>query len=694
MSFRITAGTRIRTNMPDSKPLKNAVEIFRRDMENTLAAQDAAANTIIINVEAALGFSPEQFRITCRSADELVISAGDELGAVYGLLHLSEEYLGVDPFWFWRQQQFVRRGWADVPMVDYVSPYPRVRFRGWFINDEVLLSEWQYSGCSENVWRLVFETLLRCRGNMVIPGTDHNSRKYRQLAVDMGLWITHHHAEPLGAEMFSRVYPDKVPSYLEHKDLFTHLWEQAVLEQKAAKVVWNVGFRGQGDRAFWVDDHRIITPQERGALISQVIRDQCELVRRHVPDPIFCTNLYGEILGLYREGFLDIPHDVIKIWGDSGYGKMVSRRQGNINPRHEALADHDDPGLNGIYFHASFYDLQASNHITMSPNPPELLNAELDSCLERSMDQYWIINCGNVKPHAYILDLIRRKWVEGALDTRDHLDTYLRAYYPQEHVAKLEELYSRYFRSTIQYGAHVDEKAGEQFYHHPARRLITAAVQNKADQCVDSLRWATGSVDFAQQVRWFMEKCAAAAGDWEALYNESRQLCEALPESDRRRFYGELLVQVEIHYTGCLGFIQICRALLHWLDREYMPAFVAANRGLNYYRQGAAALERAEDGIWLGFYANECLTNVRLTVYCCESFCRYLRIVGDGPSFHRWERDYLYTVQDQKVMLLTNTKNHLSDSDLFARLEPLCQSIEASSGANLVAALRWPKEEG
>ena len=100
MSFRITAGTRIRTNMPDSKPLKNAVEIFRRDMENTLAAQDAAANTIIINVEAALGFSPEQFRITCRSADELVISAGDELGAVYGLLHLSEEYLGVDPFGF------------------------------------------------------------------------------------------------------------------------------------------------------------------------------------------------------------------------------------------------------------------------------------------------------------------------------------------------------------------------------------------------------------------------------------------------------------------------------------------------------------------------------------------------------------------------------------------------------------------
>ena len=81
---------------------------------------------------------------------------------------------------------------------------------------------------------------------------------------------------------------------------------------------------------------------------------------------------------LYRAGHLDIPDDVIKIWGDSGYGKMVSRRQGNHNPRHNALADPDDPGLNGIYYHASFYDLQASSHIAMIPNSPELLADELN----------------------------------------------------------------------------------------------------------------------------------------------------------------------------------------------------------------------------------------------------------------------------------------------------------------------------
>ena len=54
----------------------------------------------------------------------------------------------------------------------------------------------------------------------MIPGTDKNSRIYAPIASNMGLMVTHHHAEPLGAEMFLRTYPDLEPSYLKHKDLF------------------------------------------------------------------------------------------------------------------------------------------------------------------------------------------------------------------------------------------------------------------------------------------------------------------------------------------------------------------------------------------------------------------------------------------------------------------------------------------
>lgn len=72
-----------------------------------------------------------------------------------------------------------------------------VRFRVWFVNDEVLISTWQVNRRREEPWEMVFEALLRCGGNLVIPGTDQNSRTYRHMAAEMGLYITHHHAEPI-----------------------------------------------------------------------------------------------------------------------------------------------------------------------------------------------------------------------------------------------------------------------------------------------------------------------------------------------------------------------------------------------------------------------------------------------------------------------------------------------------------------
>ena len=69
--------------------------------------------------------------------------------------------------------------------------------------------------------------------------------------------------------------------------------------------------------------------------------------------------------------------DIIKIWADNGYGKMVSRRQGNANPRVPALPPRGDTSAHGIYYHASFYDLQAASHITMLPNSTEFVAREL-----------------------------------------------------------------------------------------------------------------------------------------------------------------------------------------------------------------------------------------------------------------------------------------------------------------------------
>jgi hypothetical protein len=194
-SFILTSRTAILCE--GEAPVTNAAAILHRDLAKTLEAGNAASNGNSIRLKRSNPLPTESWTITV-SSDEIVINYGDSLGAVYALLFISERFLGVAPFWYWNDQRFVKRDLVAVPAGEYSSPEYAVKFRGWFVNDEVLIENW--GGDNEEHWRMVFEALLRCGGNMVIPGTDGNSRRYRSLAADMGLTITHHHAEPLGAE--------------------------------------------------------------------------------------------------------------------------------------------------------------------------------------------------------------------------------------------------------------------------------------------------------------------------------------------------------------------------------------------------------------------------------------------------------------------------------------------------------------
>ncbi len=231
-----------------TKPVQNAIAMLERDRLMAFLPTEEQGGEIRLVRKEGLGEEEYLLRVT---EDAAVILAGDDLGFVYGLLYISEKYLGIKPFWFWMDQQIAQKERVQIPVQEYQPPKPAVRFRGWFFNDEVLMMKWKYNEKDDAGWKMCFEALLRCGGNMTIPGTDKMSRKNRQLAADMGLWITHHHAEPLGAEMFVRAYPDVTPNYLEEQERFYKLWEDAVVEQKDYKVVWNLCFRGQGDAPFW-----------------------------------------------------------------------------------------------------------------------------------------------------------------------------------------------------------------------------------------------------------------------------------------------------------------------------------------------------------------------------------------------------------------------------------------------------------
>lgn len=786
MNKQININTKIIGDI-NHEPVKRAVCALKRDINNTCKETDEPGLTIKLNryastqnlklqenqklredlnitqnhngqIPTADSCAEEMFTIR-RTADEITVTSQGDLGLIYGIYHISRSFLNVQNFWFWNEQELLKENEHIVPDDYYYESKPaKVRFRGWFINDEVLFDGWReiiaahnslerisgeeiseepaFDNAPETLpWEMAFEALLRCGGNMTIPGTDHNSHKYKELANSYGLWITHHHAEPLGAQMFARAYPDLEASFDKHPDLFRKLWKQAIEDQKDCHVIWNLGFRGQGDRPFWADDPTYDTPQARGKLMSDLILEQYKLVKEADECAVCCTNLYGETMELYRDGYLTFPEDVIKIWADNGFGKMVSRRQNNHNPRVYALPKDGDNSAHGIYYHASFYDLQAAAMMTMLPNSAEFVVKELADVYSHNVNDFWIINCSNVKPHTYYLDLIAEMWnqecsgfestnivnennvhiarIPQKEEQKDdihsfvqrHLDSYVGAYYgkdlPADLLDEIKKAYILWPLYAPKYGPHDDDHAGEQFANHGARILACGFISNfnkqnpEATKSLHELDWICKSDMLLKQVRWHEEKYSKAlAGytEYLAICNkvneklataEKAQTSESIGAADI--FSDNLICQVEYLYYSYLGAVHICRAILACLDGkresgrfidvleegqngeaiDYLSAFYEAGLAEKAFFEGYETMRSHEHGIWKGFYENDCEADIRQSGYVAKDLMSYLRVLGDGPHFYKWQRKFQKESGGEKVHLILRIKEHLTDEDLW-----------------------------
>lgn len=601
--------------------------------------------------------------------NELICEAGEDFGFIYGIYAISREILGIWNFWFWNDQTIPVTNFREVKESYEKQSEPfAVRLRGWFINDEVLLHTWKVDRREEGPWEMAIEALLRCGGNMVIPGTDKNSRKNRSLVFDRGLYLTHHHAEPLGAEMFARAYPDLTPSYDQYGEKYRKLWRQAIEEQKGRKVVWNIGFRGQGDVPFWENDPAYHTPALRGDLIGKLIKIQYDMIKESDPEALCCTNLYGETMELYQDGWLKLPEDVIYIWADNGFGKMVTRRQGNHNPRIPAMPEEGCEGKHGIYYHVSFYDLQAANHITMLPNPPDFVKKELAQVMNRGMKDYWLVNSSNIKPHVYYLDLLAAIWQKGEIDIEEHLAAYIRDYYSRNHEKEIAACFRQYFLASLAYGPHEDEHSGEQFSNHVCRMIVSQYMRDKG-RSAEGLEWATRAGTLQEQISWYGSLCRQAVESYGTLLEQCKQTEEKLKGRERQLFQDSILLQAQIHYHCYKGAVLTMEGLCQSLKGEHQKGFYLAGKGRKEYLAANQAMRDREHGKWHGFYANECLTDVKQTAWVLSGLMSYIRNLGDGPHYYQWQREFLYSENDRRVMLIMNMENHLRDEEIFELMD-------------------------
>ena len=664
-SFILSLSTRILAD--ESIPaVRHAVRILSRDLRECLL-QSGPENAVRVLIDPALPEETYQVRVT---ENEITLTCGDDLGAVFALLSVSERLLRVRPLGWWLGLRPEKRDAVSVPPQSWESPAYRVRFRCFFVNDEVLFSGWHSEeNARAEVWDRVFETVLRLGGNMVIPGTDRgfDGHALSEMALERGLWLTQHHTELLGAKMFARVYPDLQASYTLYPEKYEALWQEAIDRYAGRRVVWAVGFRGQGDRAFWEDDAAADTAEKRGAFIGRVMRRQMELVRAKDPGARFCTNLYGEMMALYRSGYLPVPEDVIKLWGDNGFSKMVSRRQNNDNPRTDAMPAEDEPGRNGIYYHVSFYDLQAANHITPLQIPPQMVADELRTVLDRGADTLWNVNVGSVYPHPFLLDLVSRMWKSGEYDAQAAAKEFALGYYGRESLAPL---FTDYAESAVFYGPHADDRAGDQYYHWPLRSLAHALLRGETEKPVDSLLWAAPCETYAEQVTRLAGIVQPGIASWRNYLKKVRDAMDALEETDpdaagrlrdREYLYGLL------HRTGCEGLYAFCQAVVHAMRNDDLQAVLWTDRALQLHQEALDAMERVQ-GRFAHIYRNDCFSGVSVTVQVLKAVRAWLRIRGDGEYLFKWEKQFLVPREEALLSLQSHRTTQLTDEELCLRL--------------------------
>ena len=188
-----------------SVPVRNAISVLERDRDKVFVNSNKPGGSVVLvtksmarsisdtesikNVQQEKYFAEERFEISV-STDKIVLYAQGDKGFIYGLLYLSEHYLGIRPFWFFMDQTMEQKKKIIVPEGVICSKDPIVLFRGWHFADDTLMSKWSYNQNGADGWNMCLEALLRCGGNTVVTASEELSEKLFALAEQAGIYTT------------------------------------------------------------------------------------------------------------------------------------------------------------------------------------------------------------------------------------------------------------------------------------------------------------------------------------------------------------------------------------------------------------------------------------------------------------------------------------------------------------------------
>jgi glycosyl hydrolase family 115 (putative glucuronidase) len=630
--------------------------------------QDAGPVTILIGEQSKLpaamqsnaAAAAESFSIQVASLNTgqpgraVVLSGPDMRGTIFAIYQFSEEYLGVDPLYYWTDHEPLRHARIVIPgSLRKTFPAPVIKYRGFFLNDEDLLTGWipgekkDHTGISLEVWNKVYETTLRLKGNMVVPGTwifpDDPQVK---LASERGLIVTQHHAIPLGLNVAR--WPKNVPyNYSTHPEILEQAWKNAVAAYAPGEeILWAVGLRGLSDVSYAAMDPSVNNNDKAlGELISKAIADQMRIVRAVHPDAKFVTDLWQEGARLVKEGYLTIPPEVTTVWADLGYGYLQDNG---------AVSSGE-----GAYYHVAMMNNRANQLTEMVP--VDRILSELGRYIKAGATQYMLLNTSDLRPVVMttkvVMDLAYKGLPEGADSSAEVYRQWAAEEFGAKAAAPLADVYKAYFAAPAHFG-HPAIEYGDQLYHTETRQLALTYMIDSPLYSIPSQapKWEPAGmlgerVDRPAGKEWLqqtivkeIQQCGEAQPRWDAVWTKALAV-EPLVPADRRSFYrAQLLTMIAINRESNRTLFEISKAIQDAEGGQMDAAREATARALRSLDEIRQAQAAAEYGKWKNWYRGDWLTGVYQTQQVVKSLSAFLNdpLTHFPPPvvFTNWEAYY------------------------------------------------------
>lgn len=544
----------------------------------------------------------------------LLLAGSDARGAMFAVYHFLEETLGVDPMYHWSGLTPAARARIEIASLGLRANEPTFRYRGWFLNDEDLLTEFEESGgvrtlaypfyhrvISPAIAHRVMESAVRLRFNLIIPAsfvdiTNPAEAALIDEAARRGLFVSMHHVEPMGVSGFGfqnywRLRGRNVPySMVTHAAAFEEVWRYYASHwARYPNVIWQLGLRGIGDRPVWVADPSVPPDMaSRGKLISDAMAKQWEIVKSldKRPRPLATTTLWMEGAQLHRDGHLQFPPGVGVIFADNGVGWKWEP---------DFFSVERQPGRPyGVYQHHQFWS--AGPHLAQGVSPA-LAHRQVKLAVERGSNWYIVLNVGNIRE--FILGI-----AASAEMTRDFdgfsPDEFMRRWVARRfgvaHTSNITAAYRAYFDGFI-----VPEDRGTPIL---LDGQMLSAAKRYGTRLQSRLRGAT---DTSIEKPETLASLAAAAEQqrdaWasalELARNESKQL-----KSESANLLENNLIAQTLILRGLAGTAAGVLRAAHAVETGQPPAahLERASQGIVEVREGQKLASR---GDWQNWYRGD-----------------------------------------------------------------------------------------